>query len=612
MPRFSTEAVPSYTYARTDRVENTWKTIWVDTTPAAVEEAAEAPAEPIAPHKANGFVKGKPRKSPKSGRFYTVWHAIQTTKAEIQSRLRLERTTVPNPYDRTIRVSYQRALVRLRTKAKAAWCPNFTLDAECQRKASIWSGACAEIQDIRQRMRAVSSTQLSVKLYWPHLSDGRHKAFLSGGRTPAGLAQALGAARRFRSECKRNSRTRESRGRMASGLHADMGLTNDPRVEGVHHEHGWFLKQVHTRNVRSVASAKMPNTTECYVGVELEFFSPFDRPQISNVIAKAGLQRQVNPTGDVSIIPGYDYLSGTEIRLLAKESEAPAVVERTCAVLRELSAGVNKTCGLHVHLDMRSREIAASYEKLFLALDLLYALVPLPRRTNTRYCERNFEPDYATENASRVRYRAINVTSYQKHYTLEVRLHQGTTNATKVNAWIALLTSIVDGPRLKRLPRSTNVMAKIWKWPEELHAYVNSRVLHFADEDQKLPFKVKGPGDERSSRAIYEAGEDPELGNQAEPRQRPRPSAFRNTQGHHQQDNVLRNTVAPEGGPEVPPWLFNYDRAGVSAPELENQARTLCTCAHCHFARQRVRDSRSWRRNDSYTDSRPVLSVVRR
>jgi hypothetical protein len=124
-----------------------------------------------------------------------------------------------------------------------------------------------------------------------------------------------------------------------------------------------------------------------------------------------------------------------EYRMLLKRNELEVRLYRACKVLADCA--VNKTCGLHVHLDMRGRtenEVWLLARKLNKWLYALREFVPESRRNN-RYCR------FGVSRTDR--YHAVNFTSFSKYGTLEVRLHSGTVDYAKIIAWIRLLELLV-------------------------------------------------------------------------------------------------------------------------------------------------------------------------
>lgn len=119
--------------------------------------------------------------------------------------------------------------------------------------------------------------------------------------------------------------------------------------------------------------------------------------------------------------------------------------------LREAGARVDRTCGLHVHhdmVDMTGEEIAGFVQFYVHRQDAFDTLVSASRRRNTGYARRMSAQELDAVIASFTtfrrapadvhRYRTVNVQSFPKYGTIEIRQHQGTLNARKVLAWISL------------------------------------------------------------------------------------------------------------------------------------------------------------------------------
>lgn len=111
-------------------------------------------------------------------------------------------------------------------------------------------------------------------------------------------------------------------------------------------------------------------------------------------------------------------------------------LKKLCALIKERGGFVNKTTGLHVHLDARNddrRVIGIRAAKLWAAIDILKDLVPNDRLKND-YC-RYIPPSFDGGD----RYRAINLQSVRSHHTIEVRMGAGSLNPSKIWNWANLL-----------------------------------------------------------------------------------------------------------------------------------------------------------------------------
>lgn len=131
-------------------------------------------------------------------------------------------------------------------------------------------------------------------------------------------------------------------------------------------------------------------------------------------------------------------------------------------VLNSCGAQVDKTCGTHVHFDISDFTVQDC--KNFLNLYYNYQgvinyLVP-PSRRNNEYCKTLRKTQLETiNNSSRVtsirdiadvlwtRYCTVNLQSYVKYGTIEIRQHGGTTDFEKMEAWIILMYQLLDSAK---------------------------------------------------------------------------------------------------------------------------------------------------------------------
>jgi len=216
-----------------------------------------------------------------------------------------------------------------------------------------------------------------------------------------------------------------------------------------------------------------------HVGVEIECGIDCGEDTLREKLSKAGLSMRTTLVGDGSV--EVEDLVNIELRVCDKESRIYNTLDKVCDILQECGADVNDTCGLHVHLDMRSRDWQKAYKRLYAALRWLYACVSNSRKKGNKYCQRPpAEPDLDE------RYLAINATAVNAHRTLEVRLHQGTVNAKKIKNWVRFLLAIVDGPDVQRMSTDLNVMAKRLNLAPDLTQYIAKRARKFGQDDPKL------------------------------------------------------------------------------------------------------------------------------
>lgn len=224
-----------------------------------------------------------------------------------------------------------------------------------------------------------------------------------------------------------------------------------------------------------------------YVGIEIECVSKINSRTIVEMFIKKSplLHKYVRVGSDGSIRAEEGFPYGYEFRIMCKQTEVPKVMNRFFEVLKG-NIKVNSSCGLHVHLDMRNRNYGKSFERLFTALPLLSSMVPRSRRSNS-YCKINTDKD-GWKNPRSDRYLALNPTSYERHRTLEVRLHSATANANKVINWVRLLTQIIDAPlseaeEPKRTLSSLSTFFNKYSLPADLRNYITRRISKFGKTD---------------------------------------------------------------------------------------------------------------------------------
>ncbi len=240
----------------------------------------------------------------------------------------------------------------------------------------------------------------------------------------------------------------------------------------------WILKQLASRELNQ---AKSPKDNAQYVGIEIECILPhnWDSMKLSP------LAKFVNVGLDGSIQSEDGYV-GKELRVLVKRTEVRTIIPKLMDILNEMGAKVNKSCGLHVHLDQRQNlDPGASFTKLVRSLNLLYTVVPKSRRKN-QYCHRNRRLDFNVA-VHGDRYKAINAAAYRRYKTLEVRLFGGTLSAEKIINWIETLHAITEGTLPTRCPRNFDTATNYWNLSAENVAWLKARQTQFAALNLEAP-----------------------------------------------------------------------------------------------------------------------------
>lgn len=213
-----------------------------------------------------------------------------------------------------------------------------------------------------------------------------------------------------------------------------------------------------------------------FVGVEIEFITSSGETSLKQQAEKLKI-KNFNIGSDSSIEVDSDENPddmGHEIRILLQNNEQyiDKELKKLCTLLSNNDAYVNKSCGLHIHLDMRHKtqdeqvEIGERFSK---ALSVLSSLVPRSRRENS-YCKLRKSYDD--------RYVAINMSALRKYGTIEIRLHSGTVDFLKIKNWIKLLNIIKDTKNSKSL-KSFDEMMEVLKLPDDLAIFYYNRYKKF-------------------------------------------------------------------------------------------------------------------------------------
>jgi hypothetical protein len=212
---------------------------------------------------------------------------------------------------------------------------------------------------------------------------------------------------------------------------------------------------------------KQPSSGTQYIGIEIECYGKMHRYSLQKLFFKYDLEDYVMIGNDNTIEPPDDdstYYT-YEIRLLIPQQYLTPILKKFGRVFRVARLKANESCGLHVHLDMRQRDEAESYQKLLNFHDALFAIVNKDR-WNNEYCVQTTEETIAAH------HNAINFAAYSEHQTIEVRMHHGCTDTSKIEKWIRLLINVIDAKSVPKISSKKDVFR--WKGlSKRLRGYVS-------------------------------------------------------------------------------------------------------------------------------------------
>lgn len=206
-------------------------------------------------------------------------------------------------------------------------------------------------------------------------------------------------------------------------------------------------------------------------GVELELIFPahVNRSQIQSAIMVGSSDWRVKTDGSLS---GNGAGNGWEVvsPVLSGE-DGMEQIKRVCEAVRALGATVNRTCGLHVHHDVREmtvENIKTAASSWYNARPIVDGLVaPSRREGGSYYCKPLVQNDITRINRvttlaemrriSLDRYRTFNLMSYGRYGTIEIRQHQGTFNYEKIRTWILMGQAFMDAAVTGVAPQTSSV-----------------------------------------------------------------------------------------------------------------------------------------------------------
>jgi hypothetical protein len=257
---------------------------------------------------------------------------------------------------------------------------------------------------------------------------------------------------------------------------------------GVHTSEGTFTRLMNVKMERILEYSKTPADRDAskHVGVELEASMPRNKwDDIKRELIKTGYANHMALGTDGSVTSDNTYKGG-ELRLCAPADKIENVVNAACEVLNRFGCKVDRSCGLHIHLDAREKtgvEGHQMFKNLVRQQKPLYLLQPASRRGNT-YCKWTNLDDWGKSD----RYLSINPEAFHKYQTIEVRLHSGTIAADKINHWIKLLSAIAYGKSAKTDYQTVEKL--IGYFGEEIGGQAAQYFLDRAKKFEKTPAPV--------------------------------------------------------------------------------------------------------------------------
>ena len=181
-----------------------------------------------------------------------------------------------------------------------------------------------------------------------------------------------------------------------------------------------------------------------------------------------------------------------------KGREGVKQLKKICKILAECNATVNKSCGLHIHVDFYSNHVTlkelcylyklyAQYEEV---IDMM--MPPSRRGSNNGMCKsirhistafKTYNPPTSGEALQRYvhgRYYKINCMAYTRYGTVEFRHHSGTTEFTKVMNWVRVLQAMLRRAQdVAKQNGNFNVDNSLPSFINEIEPYTDEKVTNY-------------------------------------------------------------------------------------------------------------------------------------
>jgi hypothetical protein len=257
--------------------------------------------------------------------------------------------------------------------------------------------------------------------------------------------------------------------------------------------HGDYWKTVASRRKAGLTSQQVaeviPSRSSRQFGVEIEV-GLANRELIVTELRRAGVDAWYDSGGPLrQAQPGQWVVKGEHcgseiVSPPLSGEDGHAQVTRVCAALTNARANVTSACGLHVHHDLEGCDletIKRLYESWYNVQHQLERCVTQSRRGGQwsrritgEMLDRLKERDSleAVRDMYLCRYTCLNMNAYAAHGTVEVRLHQGTRQASQILAWTELGQAMIDVARsghvIEALDPSETSLEKLLEKLQEL------------------------------------------------------------------------------------------------------------------------------------------------
>lgn len=250
--------------------------------------------------------------------------------------------------------------------------------------------------------------------------------------------------------------------------------------------------------------AKTPKTPkDVTFGVEIECYN-VDRYALINAVRAQGVEIQSEGYNHrdndhyYKIVHDGSLIGDNSCEVVSpilKGNDGKKSLKAVCSALVEVGAKVNKSCGLHIHLDAKNmtiqqwRNVIINYARLETMID---GFMPKSRRGNNNcFCrsvslmprlEATILHCNSVDEIARyfaTRYMKINVEAYSRHKTIEFRQHGGSVEYAKIEKWLSFLQKLLAYSKNNTIENCASI-DEIPFLNNTEKAYFKARTAHFA------------------------------------------------------------------------------------------------------------------------------------
>ena len=253
-----------------------------------------------------------------------------------------------------------------------------------------------------------------------------------------------------------------------------LGLTRRQVADIVANGNYGFVQNVYKRMMQGLTNTAAQTAATIAPAIDYTFNRNFGIEIEAYNCTRERLARELTAAGINVQVEGYNHTDHTDHWKLVTDSSlsgnntfelvSPILhgeqgieeLEKVCWVLDLCNAKVNDTCGLHVHMDAAEFDLT-TWKNLILTYKRLEGVIDnfMPHsRRNNRYCKGlSTITETSIKNARSIsdlrtaflhnRYHKVNLEAYARHRTVEFRQHGGSTNFTKMSAWIHFLAKMI-------------------------------------------------------------------------------------------------------------------------------------------------------------------------